>query len=208
VKTLRIIAAAAVVAVVALAGPPAEAKGPRSATIDGPGIDAPIEHQAGGLSKLPDLAGIYGPLWDDSMVTLLDEPPTDDLGPGYEIAWDLGTYYEVGELSGGPDLVRQTVYPYAAGSPVVHTEAGQPFYAEETAGGWFVAHPALRDLLVDLGVPARPEVEEPAGAEMAPADDGGWVFPTVLAAVALAAAAVTSVGLLRRRTTVPAADAV
>jgi len=215
VRTLRSIAVAAGIAAVTVAlagGSPAGAKGPRSATIDGPGLDAPIVSQAGVVSKLPDLAGVYGPLWDDSMVLLLDEPPTDALGPGYEITWDLGEYFdEAGQSTGTPALVRQTVYPYAAGSPLVHTEAGQPFYAEETTGGWFIADPSLRDLLIDMGVPARREVEEVTASAASPASAAGgsgrgWVLPTVLAAVALATVALATAGLVRRRTTAPTAE--
>lgn len=205
-KTFRIIAAVVVAVVVgmAVAAPPAGAKGPRGATIDGPGLDAPIAPPNPGMSKLPDLTGLYGQVWGG--LPQVDEPTATDLGPAYVVGWDLG-----GDASAE---VVQTVYPYAAGGdPLVHTEAGQAAFAEETRGGWFAADPALRDLLVDLGVPAAAEVAEvevaePAAADRAGGGSDGWVFPTVLAAAALAAAVATSVGLLRRRTTVPVAEAV
>jgi hypothetical protein len=204
VRTLRAITVAAGVAVVvvALAGSPAVAKGPRSATIDGPGLDAPIVDPEAGLSKLPALSGLYGPLWDDPSVPLVDQPPTRDLGPAYVITWDLGEYVdEAGRSSGSPDLVRQTFYPYAVGSPLVHTEAGQPFYGEETSGGWYVGAHALRDMLVDLGLPTGDEAEDlpaavlpasvditaEAAADPAPADDATANSATAGAATAVAA---------------------
>jgi len=209
VRTFRSIAVAAVAGavVVGLAAAPVQAKGPQSATIDGPGLADPIAVGDAGYTKLPGLTGVFGPLWDEPSVPLHDEPPTTELGPGYEVTWDLGAYVdEAGGSDGTPDLVVQTVYPYAAGrGPLVHTEAGQRFYAEETSGGWYYAHPALRDLLVDLGVPAG-EVEELTAAEVPPADDdGGWRLPIGLVALGLAATSATTVGLVRRRVAVPAA---
>ena len=171
-RKLRIATAAAIATatLVAVAADPAAAKGPRSATIEGPGLDAPIEESAAGMSNLPTLTGLFGTLWADPTIPLLDEAPADDLGPAWVITWDMGTYADVaGVGSDSPDLVRQTVYPYADDGPIVHTEAGQPFYGEETVGGWYEAPSGLVNVLGRLGVPA--ESEFPGAPVAAGGDD-------------------------------------
>jgi len=140
--------AAAVAALAGLAGgvglgPPALAKGIESATITGPGLTRPIEVSGPATGKLPALAAV----WEvtpghPEPVPLLDRAPTRQLGPGYTIGWRI----LAGEL-------RQEVYPHASGGPLVHTAAGQAIHGGVTAGGWYQAHVALRDMLYMLGMP-------------------------------------------------------
>ena len=211
-RNIAVAIAIAIVVAVALVVSPAGAKGPQHATIDGPGLEEPIDQRDAGMSKLPSLTGLFGPLWDDPSVPLVDEAPTTDLGPAYVVTWDLGPY------GTEPTTVRQTVYPYAAGDhPLVHTEAGQRFYGEETGGGWYVAPQALRDMLIASGLPTSSEARDELGA---PADRGqaaastpdpadrGWLVPAGVAAAALAVGAAASVGLVRRRGAMAATNAV
>jgi hypothetical protein len=163
VRALRIIIAVVLAAVVALAADPAAAKGPVGATIDGQGLHASIDGVE--LGKLPALTGLYFAMWTDPAMPLPDEAPTTDLGPAWVITWDMGTYAEgAASESDAPNLVRQTVYPYAADGPIIHTEPGQPFYEDETVGGWYTAPPSLTSMLTTFGVPAQDAVAStPAG---------------------------------------------
>jgi hypothetical protein len=162
VRTFRsVTAAAALASLTLLVADPAAAKGPRSASIDGPGLDAPIVDAQGGMSNLPTLTGLYGVLWSDPAVALLDEAPTGDLGPAWVVTWDMGDLHEPGTASDAPALVLQTVYPYAEGGPLVQTEAGQPFYEQETIGGWYEAPSGLGNLLERLGIPPAADDGEP-----------------------------------------------
>jgi hypothetical protein len=167
VRTLRIVTAVALASLTLLVADPAAAKGPRSASIDGPGLDAPIVDAQGGMSNLPTLTGLYGVLWSDPAVSLLDDAPTGDLGLAWVITWDMGDIPEPGAESGAPDLVLQTVYPYAEGGPLVRTEAGQPFYDQEPLGGWYEAPSGLADILERLGLPPAAALEPAAGAPAA-----------------------------------------
>jgi hypothetical protein len=185
-------AAVALALVVALAGP-AQAKGIQSATITGPGLDEPIDfsppHGDGG-----DLAALTE-VWDampgqPQTPALMDEAPTGQLGPQYRITW---------RFLAGPDevtAIRQDLYPYADGGPLVHTPAGQPIFDQSTPGGWREASVALRDRLRALGVPEAGDIPAPsAGGSRWPA-----MFTVAAAVVALVGVAGTvAVRRARRR---------
>jgi hypothetical protein len=112
------------------------------ATISGPGLDSPIV--AG--EELFDPTGFYAAAigqWPDRM---LEAPPTSQLGPKYTIVYSLP-----GPTAG---VVRQELYPYAAGGPVTYTKAAQPVFDwPRTRGGWYVAPPGFKETLVELGLP-------------------------------------------------------
>jgi hypothetical protein len=190
--TMSMTAAATVVLalVVALAGP-AQAKGIQSATITGPGLDEPLVAHGEGLASLTAFWEVMP--GQPTPPALMDRAPTEQLGPRYQITWRLMT---------GPDdvtAIRQDLYPYATGGPLVHTVAGQPIYGGATVGGWYEAPPALRDRLDALGVP--PAGSDPvAGAQSS--DDSPWpaVFTVAAAVVALAGVGVAvAVRRVRRR---------
>lgn len=201
--------------VVGLLAAPAAAKGPVGATIDGDGLVAPIEHSTAGGSKLTDLTGVYLITSRVGGIELTTDPPTGDLGPELVVTWDMGSYTDEDGTVHDENLIRQEVYPYAAGGPLVHTEADQGFYASGTGGGWYAARGALTSMLRSLGIPSEAELTEAQSEAAAPAavrdatrpaargtsDDGPWpgrgwavAVPTALVA-AVAAVAV----LVRRR---------
>jgi hypothetical protein len=204
---VRIFAIAiAIVLAVLLAPATAHAKGPNAATIDGAGLTAPIpvDHGGGerGLSTLIDQTGFFSATFREQPDPMLDAAPTQDLGPMLVVSWNVPS----GQTTA--DTIRQEVYPYAAGGPVVYTAPGQSFLqSERTRGGWYRAPAALTATLTQLGVPARAELEG-AVRSAAPAtrvvSDGGStsLLPVVL--VIVAAAMIASVAIVTRRRAVPA----
>jgi hypothetical protein len=156
--------------VVALAGP-AQAKGIQSATITGPGLDEPIDYSPpdGNGGDLAALTAVWEVMPGQPQTPALrDRAPTGQLGPRYRITWRLMT---------GPDdvtAIRQDLYPYADGGPLVHTPAGQPIFGESTPGGWRGAPVGLRDRLRALGVPEAGDVPAPSA--------GGSQWPAVIVA--------------------------
>jgi hypothetical protein len=80
--------------------------------------------------------------------------PTKDLGPVLQVTWFTSLGTEVA------NEIRQEIYPYAAGGPLVHTAPDQPLFAQmTTGGGWFRAPDSLVSLLQQAGVPTLAEVE-------------------------------------------------
>jgi hypothetical protein len=181
------------------AAPPAAAKGPSEAEVTWEGQAVPIRLGLGrggppGVDRLGRDTGLMAAMWRETPDPLLDAAPTDDLGSPVTISWTVP-----GPLPAA-DTIVQTVYPYAAGGPLVFTEPGQPFFGtEHTVGGWLRAPARLTTTLQDLGAPSRP----------APPSDGGFPVPWVaigatLGGIALALTAARTV--VRRRVT-PAAAA-
>lgn len=177
------------VAMLVLANPEsALAKGVLEATIEGPGLAAPIRVEGSDASGLADQAGFWKDgawgTWPDPM---LAEAPTSDLGPRYLVKWVVAP--------GGATIIQE-LYPHAQGGPLSHLPPGQSLgiarehgiYVQgevvvvertiKTRGGWYRAPQALRATLFDLGVPAQ---APPPGPSRLP-----WalVALAVLAAVA------------------------
>jgi hypothetical protein len=191
-------------AVAAIALPStAFAKGPASATIDGPGTGGGITLSGDGeqgytaLGKLTEYAGFFPAMFRQTPDPMRDDPPPGNLGPKYTVTYTLP------DPNGGtrPEKVTQEVYPYA-NPPVTYTKPGQTFYETEgTRGGWFVSTPVLRETLIEAGLSPTP----PAGSST---DDGAAVSTGTLLAIAAAMALLllASALFLRRRTR-PAAAA-
>ena len=180
-------------AVTALAvAAPAFAKGPSAASIDGPGTGGGIsitgDGESGGtpLGDLTEQSGFFAAMFGQSPDPMLAKRPTGNLGPKYTITWTVPG-------PEGTDTIRSELYPYAKGGPVVFTEPGQRFFGvERTRGGWYVASPALKELLVDAGLPAQ----APSGG------DGFALPPWAIALLALLGALLlggASALLVRRR---------
>jgi hypothetical protein len=157
---------------------PALAKGPTKATIEGEGLASPITLDGNGepgsgtiLGRLVESSGIFDALGKGFPA----ERPAGELGPKLTITWFFP-----------PDSnVLQELFPYAPGGAVTYTEPGQTLYGQDLGGGWHRAGPALRDVLVEVGIPEPPvssSVPLPAG---------------LLAALALAALAVLAARRLR-----------
>ena len=175
-RRVAVVGAAALL-LMALAAP-ASAKGPSKATIEGKGLAGPITLDGNGepgssttLARLAQFSGIFEAFGGAS--ELLTEPSKGQLGPSFVITW----YF--------PDPVIQEVYPYAEGGPLAYTEPGQTLYGHDLGGGWYRAGPALKDALVEAGIPEPPvssSVPLPAG---------------LLAALAMTGLAVVAVRRLR-----------
>jgi hypothetical protein len=145
---------------VALAPTAALAKGPTSASIDGPGSGGSID--VGGdpgsgepgrdatLSQLAEHAGLFTVGFGDNVSQLTDHQPDGDLGPEYRIEWTVPS------TEGSADVVVQRLYPYADAGAVTYTEAGQAYMGMETLGGWYAGGDALTKTLVGTGLPAEP----------------------------------------------------
>ena len=147
---LRILVVALLGTAVALVPVPASAKGPTAVEISGPGLDEPIR-----LVRDSAISSQMQML----METLYGPPPTHRAAltqqprPRYLVAFTMP----------GPDgdeAMRQQLYPFAEGGPLVRTPPGQTLFGEARASGWQRGHDALDSLFVSLGAPA------PAGAEL------------------------------------------
>jgi hypothetical protein len=98
--------------------------------------------------------------------------------------------------------IRQDLYPYAKDGPVTYTRPGQRFFETETTrGGWYRASTALKETLVQAGLPARKGGQPAAAPAPSPGDDGGTSFTDLWPAfgVALVLGLVTLISLLMRR---------
>jgi hypothetical protein len=189
----RPLAVAAPLAVVALAVvPAAQAKGPTSATISGPGLEEPVRlaalSEGQRLSRYWQLVeglGFFPAAFGQITSPLLPARPAGDLGPRYTIRYGLPMGY------GRRAVVVQHLYPYADGGPATYMPPGQKIFGHKTRGGWYRAAPGVKAALLARGLPAaRP-----------PAGTGTGTRNTAAVGVALIAALLGVLGptALRRR---------
>jgi hypothetical protein len=187
--------------------PPALAKGPSEASIDGPGLSSPIQIVVSGedgmapgspmmlfaesVGFLPAAFGRAG--YGDTDPTtkdvspMLSGRPAGNLGPRYVVT------YVVPGPDGAEDVLVQHLYPYAKPTPVSYMPPGQPFFDwRKTAGGWFRSDAGLKDRLVAAGLPETPRAEVPN-------DPFPWTPLAASLALALALAAVITAFVVRRR---------
>jgi hypothetical protein len=215
----RVLAVAALAALLLAIPTAAQAKGATAATIDGGGPGGlpggPITLKGNGepgsstdLGMLAEGSGLYTVVFDSGTNAVLKAAPTDRLGPRYTITWTFP------DPEGGKDRkVIQHVYPYAAGGPVTFTPAGQPVLDMTTRGGWYQGFEGFRVQLIDLGLPNRapltpaPKPATPTPASPAPAPAASTSSPPAPAWPRLAAVAAVFLVLaglvaytLRRRT--------
>jgi hypothetical protein len=201
----------------------AQAKGASAARISGGGSGGlpggPITMKGDGepgsgsdLSTLAEEAGMWAVLFEGGPAGALATAPTPaaQRGPRYTITWTFPNG------AGTEDLVRQSVWPYAAGGPVTYLARGQRVLDTRTEGGWYQASDVLRTTLITLGLPNRPALTAPAPAAPASpaAAEPATPAPSAQAAPAparwpwiaggvglLLVAAVAVVLVLRRRAT-------
>jgi hypothetical protein len=144
------------IAVVALALPAgAFAKGPSSASIQGPGLKTVTisgDGEDGGASlfgRLTGAAGFFAAVFRPSPDPMLRTRPEGDLGPRYRITWVLPT-------PAGKSTLHQDAYPYAKPHPLTYMSRGQTFYnGMTTNGGWYVSGPELRHAMVSVFLDAQ-----------------------------------------------------
>jgi hypothetical protein len=191
-RVLTIVAAAALVLPASAA-----AKGASQATIDGPGLAAPIVLKSDGggdpsagskLGRLAEASGFFPAVFGQSPDPTLRKQPKGKLGPRYTV-----TYVMPGP-NGSSSRIRQALYPYAKPYPLSYTKPGQRFWdGQRTYGGWFQGVGALESTLVAAGLPATP-----------PSSGGGdgwlrWVSVAITSAAGLALLAALALVVLRRR---------
>jgi hypothetical protein len=162
----RVLAVAALAALLLLVPTAAHAKGVSAATISGGGPgglpDGPITLKGNGepgsgtdLGMLAEGTGVFLVMFEDDSEAL-PAAPTDRLGPRYTITWTMA------DDLGKNNKILQHVYPYAAGGPVTFMPPGQPVFDTNTTGGWYQGFDALRAQLIELGLPNRDPLTAPA----------------------------------------------
>jgi hypothetical protein len=190
-------------AVAALALPAtALGKGPASATIDGPGTGGGMTFTGGGenvgmpLGDLAHYAGFFPAVFQQTPDPMRESRPKGDLGPKYTVT------YTVPGPNNDNFEIKQDVYPYA-NPPVSYTKPGQKIWevAGGTRGGWYVSTRALRERLIENGLPRTPP-GTPTVDDSAAVSTG-----TVLAIAAAMALLLLSAAMILRRRGRPAAAA-
>lgn len=180
----------------------AAAKGPSGAEIEGPGTGGGIEitgtlEPTSNLMLFSTWSGFFPAVFRQTPDPMLEARPEGDLGPRYEVT------YTVPGPNNETFTIEQDLYPYAKRGPVTYMKPGQKIFEQPdgTRGGWYMAEIALKDLLVDEGLPATPPTKTSA--------DEGAAFSTGTALLLAAAAALLLIAtaLLFRRRARPAAAA-
>jgi hypothetical protein len=150
-------ATAFVAALVAGSAGPAGAKDPASVTISGPGIPLGTPVELSAMTHPDEREGLDTGLWHampgEAGPALAPEQPVAYLGPRHTLTWLVPT---------GPDettAIRQDLYLYVDGGPLVYTAPGQPIWDGITGGGWYRAPDRLRTVLADACVPLVGEYE-------------------------------------------------
>jgi hypothetical protein len=185
-----------VLALVAVAlfglGSPASAKGPESASItdpwDGRPIDLMCDAYSDSVVRLVRHTGLYRSVG----VQPIDEP-SGELGPGHTLTWvNAGPPHESVEAR----TIRQVLYLDAAGGPVIHTPAQESLEGWGPGViGWFAVSDAVRDALVELGIP----LSAAEAATFSDHDCGGATWPQAAATLVLLGGLVWSVRRLQHR---------
>ena len=202
---------------------PALAKGASQARITGPGLAHAIVVYGRGepglpgrLSTLVEQTSLSTVLFGLTSAVPGQPPPRPRtpprqalLGPRYTIIYTVpGVIPQPGAQDG---QIRQDLYPRAAGGPLVYTPPGQEGLGGPAAfTGWLQASPGLPRTLAQLGIPlppdthAAPHTRRPVAAHQAAAPPAGSrTLPWLIAsAVAIAAAALAGIVLLRHRRSV------
>src|SRR6266568_4809247 len=203
---------------------PALAKGPSQARITGRWLVHTIvisgDGEPGQQSRLASLAqqtDLFNVLFGAGAgagvpppARLRPAPPKASLGPRYTVIYTVpGVDPRPGEQFG---RVRQVLYPYAAGGPVIYTPPGQRGFGQALqAAGWLRGSAQLTHTLTQLGVPPRPGAQpaqqthlptaHPAAAQPAGSRTPGWL---IASAAAIAAAALAGIMLrLHHRRPIP-----
>src|SRR5918992_3815216 len=174
----------------------ASAKGPSGASIDGPGTGGGIDitgtmEPSSQLMLFSTWSGFFPAVFRQTPDPMLDSRPKGDLGPKYTVT------YTVPGPNNDTFTIKQDVYPYAKPVPITYMAPGQKIFEEPsgTRGGWYVAEMALKDQLVEAGLPAT-------ASSGSTADDGAAVSTGTLLAIvaAMAFLLLASAVVLRRRT--------
>jgi hypothetical protein len=188
------------IVIVALALPAgAFAKGPSSASIQGPGLKTVTisgDGEDGGVSlfgRLTEAAGFFPAVFRPSPDPMLQTRPEGDLGPRYKITWVLPT-------PAGKSTLQQDAYPYAKPHPLTYMSSGQTFYnGMTTNGGWYVSGPQLSHALVSLFRGAQAAPPAPPAGDSTGLSTGSVVGVAAAGTCVLLALALLLVTRFRRR---------
>lgn len=190
------LAVATSLAVALVTAGPALAKGATKAVITGPGLTRPIivadagePGESGHLATLAEQSGLFTVLFGAGTIgphtTLHSPPPHAALGPRYTVIYTVpGVDPQPGERYG---RIRQKLYPYATGRPLIYTPPGQHGFGQKLqATGWLRAGPGLVRTLAQLGVP-RESTTQPVlpipGSRLAATGPPGSVGPAIAWAI-------------------------
>ena len=163
----RVMSLVGIIALIAMLSPTsALAKGPSSASIDGPGTGGGIDvtgepgsgepGSSGTLANLAEHAGLFAVGFGMGTGQLSDQRPDGELGP------ELTVEFTVPGPDAARDVVVQRLYPWADGGAVTYTEEGQSFMGMETMGGWYAGGERLTTTLTEVGLPEQPPSQRPA----------------------------------------------
>jgi hypothetical protein len=150
-----------IAAVAALALPAvAAAKGADSASVSGPGVKQPLQlsgdsemGQGTALGMLSMAGGYFAQMFAQTPDPRLHARPKGILGPKYTVT------YQVPGPNNQHFVILQDLYPYARPAPVTYMAPGQRFWdGQTTLGGWVRGSVALRQMLVERGLPSAPPV--------------------------------------------------
>jgi len=157
-----------------IAGPAsAKVESITEANIIGPGLEGGLRiaapHTEGLWESGIDVAGGLDDTRADSVEELGLTPA--DLGPRYIVTY---------RFDHGDDLIRQDLYPYAKGGPVMHTPPGQELTLGGPArglkipmdAGWYQSSLGFLHYLVDRGLPGTNPVAPATGEP--PSDIARW----------------------------------
>jgi hypothetical protein len=197
IRRIALVGLVAVLVPLTLAAP-AEAKGPESAVVSGPGMDSTRLTWANAETDLAALLDVAFPWGGGGGRAWVSEPPPGDLGPMYTAVYNMPA--EMGPARKG--VVRQQLYPFADGGPVMYTAPGQTFFGTRLNQGWQAASPQLTTLMRDLGADPNAatnaaSVTPAAATSQREVDDSGSAWPW-FAAVAVGMGVAVGVGALWR----------
>jgi len=179
--------------------PAAHAKGPTSATIEGPGLTPAVRIDSyepvgarPGMSDLMALTGADRVMFDQA-TRLAGDAPAAALGPRYTVSCRQPDEHGTQTLA-----LSQDLYPFAAGGPLTYTPPGQRsmFTAATVASGWYRAPHKLTAVLSALGAraplvsPSPATAQQPAGQSRNPAGPGtvavlGWATASLIVAASV-----------------------
>jgi hypothetical protein len=178
---LRILLVTVIVGAAALVPGVAWAKGAKSATITGPGLEQPVHvgHDPRTapvtVSWLSRVTGLYFTAFR-ATPSPTQKRPDGKLGPRYRAEFEM---YAAADKT---VTFRQDLYPFAAVGFVTYTRPGQAIFGSSAPGGWYVTSDALgeaesnaaTEMMIKLGARRSKAV---VGARVATATDGANPAP-------------------------------
>jgi hypothetical protein len=111
-------------------------------------------------------------------------PPASSRGPAFHVTYRI-------TMGDREEVVRQVLYPYAAGRPWVYTLGGQSLFDRDLRETWLPGSVSLTNLLRDLGFPKDSPVAAPVSStpQPEPVSVSPWLLASILLGLLLVAAA-------------------